>query len=243
MTLLRRSPWRPATPSSLGIDAPRPRGRLPGRLRRSTWRRSSSPRWATATATPSRRSPPDMTRAARRRRSTSSSSGAATAWSPVPRDAATPAHRPRHLDQRELALRGRGRAPRLPRRGRQGARRPRRRGPALRAGGRRLAARPRGYGDDKDRVLIRSDGEPTYFLSDIAYHRDKIDRGFEHLIDIWGADHHGYVPRMKAAFTALPPHDPDRLELIIGQFVNLLEGGEQKRMSQAQGRRSSRSTT
>jgi arginyl-tRNA synthetase len=91
------------------------------------------------------------------------------------------------------------------------------------------------YGDDKDRVLIRSSGEATYFLSDIAYHRDKADRGWEHLIDIWGADHHGYVPRMKAAFTALPPHDPERLELIIGQFVNLLEGGEQKRMSKRKG--------
>ena len=84
-------------------------------------------------------------------------------------------------------------------------------------------------------MLIRSSGEPTYFLSDIAYHRDKMDRGFAHLIDIWGADHHGYVPRMKAAFTALPPHDPDRLELIIGQLVNLLESGEAKRMSKRQG--------
>jgi arginyl-tRNA synthetase len=91
------------------------------------------------------------------------------------------------------------------------------------------------YGDDKDRVLIRSTGEPTYFLSDIAYHRDKSDRGFDHLIDIWGADHHGYVPRMKAAFTALPPHDPGRLELIIGQFVNLMEGGEARRMSKRKG--------
>ena len=91
------------------------------------------------------------------------------------------------------------------------------------------------YGDDKDRVLIRSTGEPTYFLSDIAYHRDKMDRGFAHLIDIWGADHHGYVPRMKAAFTALPPHEPERLELIIGQMVNLLESGEAKRMSKRKG--------
>ncbi len=91
------------------------------------------------------------------------------------------------------------------------------------------------YGDDKDRVLIRSTGEPTYFLSDIAYHRDKLDRGFAHLIDIWGADHHGYVPRMKAAFTALPPHEPERLELLIGQLVNLLEGGEVKRMSKRRG--------
>ena len=91
------------------------------------------------------------------------------------------------------------------------------------------------YGDDKDRVLIRQTGDPTYFLSDIAYHRDKMDRGFEHMIDIWGADHHGYVPRMKAAFTALPPHDPDRLELIIGQLVNLLESGESRRMSKRRG--------
>ncbi len=91
------------------------------------------------------------------------------------------------------------------------------------------------FGDDKDRVLIRSTGEPTYFLSDIAYHRDKMDRGFFRMIDIWGADHHGYVPRMKAAFTALPPHDPQRLELIIGQFVNLMEGGEAKRMSKRKG--------
>ncbi len=91
------------------------------------------------------------------------------------------------------------------------------------------------YGDDKDRVLIRSSGDPTYFLSDIAYHRDKMDRGFAHMIDIWGADHHGYVPRMKAAFTALPPHDPERLELIIGQLVNLLQSGEAKRMSKRKG--------
>jgi arginyl-tRNA synthetase len=91
------------------------------------------------------------------------------------------------------------------------------------------------YGDDKDRVLVRQTGAPTYFLSDIAYHRDKMDRGFEHLIDIWGADHHGYVPRMKAMFTALPPHDPDRLELIIGQLVNLLESGAARRMSKRRG--------
>jgi arginyl-tRNA synthetase len=91
------------------------------------------------------------------------------------------------------------------------------------------------FGDDKDRVLIRQTGDPTYFLSDIAYHRDKMDRGFEHMIDIWGADHHGYVPRMKAAFTALPPHDPDRLELIIGQLVSLLESGEARRMSKRRG--------
>jgi arginyl-tRNA synthetase len=84
-------------------------------------------------------------------------------------------------------------------------------------------------------VLIRSSGESTYFLSDIAYHRDKMDRGFEHMIDVWGADHHGYVPRMKAAFTALPPHEPERLELIIGQLVSLLESGEARRMSKRRG--------
>ena len=98
-----------------------------------------------------------------------------------------------------------------------------------------LWLRTTAYGDDKDRVLVRQTGEPTYFLSDIAYHRDKLDRGFEHLIDIWGADHHGYVPRMKAAFTALPPHDPDTLELIIGQLVNLMESGASKRMSKRRG--------
>ena len=92
------------------------------------------------------------------------------------------------------------------------------------------------YGDDKDRVLIRQTGDPTYFLSDIAYHRDKMDSGFAHMIDVWGADHHGYVPRMKAAFTALPPHDPDKLkQLIIGQLVNLLESGEARRMSKRRG--------
>ena len=63
------------------------------------------------------------------------------------------------------------------------------------------------FGDDKDRVLVRSDGEPTYLLPDIAYHRDKFARGFDRLIDVWGADHHGYVPRMKAALQALG-HDP-----------------------------------
>lgn len=90
------------------------------------------------------------------------------------------------------------------------------------------------YGDDKDRVLVRSSGDPTYFASDIAYHRDKLDRGFERLINIWGADHHGYVLRMKAAFEALA-HDPDRLEIIIGQLVNVMEMGERKQMSKRAG--------
>ncbi|HZK48476.1 MAG TPA: arginine--tRNA ligase [Thermoleophilia bacterium] len=90
------------------------------------------------------------------------------------------------------------------------------------------------YGDDKDRVLIRSNERPTYFAADIAYHQDKILRGFDHLINIWGADHHGYIPRMKAAVEVLS-HDPDMLEIIIGQMVNLLEEGELRQMSTRKG--------
>ena len=89
-------------------------------------------------------------------------------------------------------------------------------------------------GDDKDRVLIRSGGEPTYFASDIAYHSQKLARGYDRLINIWGADHHGYVRRMQAAFAALS-HDPDKLEIIIGQLVNVIEQGERKQMSKRAG--------
>jgi arginyl-tRNA synthetase len=90
------------------------------------------------------------------------------------------------------------------------------------------------YGDDKDRVLIRSNERPTYFAADIAYHQNKLARGYDHLINIWGADHHGYVQRMKAAVEILS-HDPDMLELIIGQMVNLLEEGELRQMSTRRG--------
>jgi arginyl-tRNA synthetase len=90
------------------------------------------------------------------------------------------------------------------------------------------------YGDDKDRVLVKSDGEPTYLLPDIAYHRDKFARGFDHLIDVWGADHHGYVPRMKGAIQALG-HEPDDLEIVLGQLVNLVKGGEPVRLSKRSG--------
>lgn len=90
------------------------------------------------------------------------------------------------------------------------------------------------HGDDKDRVLIKSDGEFTYLLPDIAYHRDKFTRGFDLLIDVWGADHHGYVPRMKAAMQSLG-HDPDELECVIIQLVNLLKGGEPVRFSKRAG--------
>lgn len=90
------------------------------------------------------------------------------------------------------------------------------------------------FGDDKDRVLMRSSGEHTYFASDIAYHRDKLDRGFDLLIDVWGADHHGYVPRMEAAFEA-SGGEPGALELIIMQLVHLVEAGERARMSKRSG--------
>jgi arginyl-tRNA synthetase len=90
------------------------------------------------------------------------------------------------------------------------------------------------FGDDKDRVVVRKNGRPTYFAADIAYHEDKLERGFEHLIDIWGADHHGYVPRMKAAVEILADR-PGTLEVIIGQLVNLLEKGELKQMSTRRG--------
>ncbi len=89
-------------------------------------------------------------------------------------------------------------------------------------------------GDDKDRVLIRGNGRPTYFAADIAYHENKLERGFEHLINIWGADHHGYVPRMNAAVEILSGR-PGTLEVIIGQLVNLLEQGELKQMSTRRG--------
>ncbi|MBN1321963.1 MAG: arginine--tRNA ligase [Thermoleophilia bacterium] len=89
-------------------------------------------------------------------------------------------------------------------------------------------------GDDKDRVLIRGNGHPTYFAADIAYHEDKLERGFDHLINIWGADHHGYVPRMKAAVEILSGR-PGTLEVIIGQLVNLLEQGELRQMSTRRG--------
>lgn len=90
------------------------------------------------------------------------------------------------------------------------------------------------FGDDKDRVLIRETGEPTYFAADIAYHQDKLNRGFKKIINIWGADHHGYVKRMKAAVQALG-YPEDTLEVIIGQMVNLLRRGEPVRMSKRTG--------
>jgi len=90
------------------------------------------------------------------------------------------------------------------------------------------------YGDDKDRVLVRSSGEHTYFASDIAYHQDKRERGFERQIDVWGADHHGYLARMRAAYAALGG-DPEHLEMLTMQLVHLVRRGERAQMSKRSG--------
>ena len=90
------------------------------------------------------------------------------------------------------------------------------------------------FGDEKNRVLIRETGEPTYFAADIAYHLNKFKRGYSHLIDVWGTDHHGYVPRMKAAVRVLGL-PADNLEIIIGQLVTLYRGKEPIRMSKRTG--------
>ena len=86
------------------------------------------------------------------------------------------------------------------------------------------------FGDDKDRVLIRSDNQETYFLSDIAYHKDKFNRNYDELINIWGSDHHGYLPRVKAAIEALKLN-PENLKTIFIQFVSLIKKGKKISMS------------
>ncbi|MCR4430417.1 MAG: arginine--tRNA ligase [Tepidanaerobacteraceae bacterium] len=91
------------------------------------------------------------------------------------------------------------------------------------------------YGGGKDEVLIRANGLPTYFASDIAYHKDKFDRGFDRVIDIWGADHHGHVARVKGALKALG-YDPEKLTVILMQLVRLYRNGEIARMSKRTGR-------
>ena len=90
------------------------------------------------------------------------------------------------------------------------------------------------FGDDKDRVLVRSNGEPTYLTPDIAYHWDKLQRGFDRLIDVWGADHHGYVARVRAAIEALGA-DPEVFEVLIMSLVHIVEGGERAQMSKRSG--------
>ncbi|WP_075983223.1 arginine--tRNA ligase [Bacillus massilinigeriensis] len=91
------------------------------------------------------------------------------------------------------------------------------------------------FGDDKDRVLIKQDGSYTYLTPDIAYHKNKLDRGFEKLINIWGADHHGYIPRMKAAIQAMG-FSKDALEVEIIQLVHLYKNGEKMKMSKRTGK-------
>ncbi len=85
------------------------------------------------------------------------------------------------------------------------------------------------YTDDQDRVLKKKDGSNTYLTADIAYHKNKFDRGFEYLIDIWGADHHGYIPRMKASIDALG-NNSNNFEVLLGQLVNIIQNGEAVRM-------------
>lgn len=85
------------------------------------------------------------------------------------------------------------------------------------------------YGDDQDRVIKKADGANTYLTADIAYHLDKLERGYDRLINIWGADHHGYVARVKASIKALS-YDPNKLEVLLGQLVNLVINGEEVRM-------------
>jgi len=91
------------------------------------------------------------------------------------------------------------------------------------------------FGDDKNRVLIKNDGSYTYLTPDIAYHKDKLERGFTKLINVWGADHHGYIPRMKAAIQALG-YDKDALEVEIIQLVHLYKDGEKMKMSKRTGK-------
>ncbi len=90
------------------------------------------------------------------------------------------------------------------------------------------------FGDDQDRVVIRSNKQPTYFASDIAYHDQKFRRGLDRLINIWGADHHGYIPRMHAAMKALG-YDPEKLEIILVQMVSLVQGGKPVTMGKRSG--------
>lgn len=90
------------------------------------------------------------------------------------------------------------------------------------------------FGDEKDEVLKRANGLPTYFAADIAYHRNKFERGFDWVINIWGADHHGHVARMKGAMEALG-YDPNRLDMLLMQLVRLYRGGEVVRMSKRTG--------
>ncbi len=100
--------------------------------------------------------------------------------------------------------------------------------------GETLWFRTTAFGDEKDRVVVRQNGDPTYFAADIAYHQNKFQRGFESVIDIWGADHHGYIPRMSAAVQVLG-YEKDALKVILVQLVNLLREGKPVAMSTRSG--------
>ena len=97
-----------------------------------------------------------------------------------------------------------------------------------------LWLRTTAFGEDQDRVLVRSSGETTYFANDIAYHENKLERGYDRMINPLGSDHHGYISRMKAAMAALGI-DPDRLEIPMLQFVHIVEGGRRASMSKRRG--------
>lgn len=107
------------------------------------------------------------------------------------------------------------------------------RGHAYEQGG-ALWLRSTDFGDDKDRVLVRADGSATYIAGDLAYHREKFARGFDRLVNIWGADHHGYVPRTRAGLAALG-YDPDRLHILVYQLVRLLKDGQEVKMGKRAG--------
>lgn len=98
-----------------------------------------------------------------------------------------------------------------------------------------LWLRSTAFGDDKDRVLVRQNGLPTYVAADLAYHRNKYERGFDRVIDVWGADHHGYIPRMKAGIAAMG-WDPDTFQVVLYQLVNLLADGVPVQMSKRAGK-------
>ena len=90
------------------------------------------------------------------------------------------------------------------------------------------------YGDDKDRVVVRDDGRPTYLLADIAYHKTKIDRGFQQIINIWGPVHHGYIARLRGAMISLGFKE-EKFKVLISQQVNLISKGEKQKMSKRLG--------
>ena len=251
-----RQPDRPADRGRRPPRRLRRRARRVARVRRphrssasttSTTPAARCERFGASIARPHARGEPSRPRTATRATTSPSSPSGSAAQAPSPDDVgrARPPRRRADASSRSeetlAALRRRVRhaGPRSARctrsgRGRDGARASsRERGHVYESEG-ATWLRTTELGDDKDRVLIRSDGEPTYFAADIAYHRDKLERGFERLIDVLGADHHGYVARLRAALAALGA-DPGRLEVPIMQLVHVVEGGERAQMSKRKG--------